>query len=1038
MAIKKKKVDVLGTYLNKKHEEILASVKMTKEKVKELSTDEQNKHDLQMLEATYKYYDVPAEFKLRMNKALSALLKEGRADRVVTKVAASGVSSVVFYTGQRKLHESVLNELNSETPNDNSTPQCWIMRAEKTDSRLVSESNLDQSLGLSVSSMTKSLMGNEGLSAKSIRRIENVDWKDFISYKYLLEPVYFKRNIIKERKGLLDALRSNREENKRTHTTKPAKSAQVSAEPVMFTSFIAQFNEKTLSTMDVHVNLPILLSEEAAFDEWCDINRVAIILSKKMSDIYAAYESAGAEKRNRLLTELKPTYSVAGQVSYPMSYFSFAEGLALFLNARKDPLNAELQGRWQNYRGQLVGAASGYWKKEIDRALEEAKKWEDSSDTTPDSVDVHVKNELKDLFKSSQPRSKTVSQEYLFDYFRPGTINLGLRFVHRQEWRPLDVQAGEVVKTIPLGPKQIEKITIKTIEKKKNIHVSDDLTARESSTETTSTDKETTDVVNEASKSFGWKVGANAEAEWGWGKAGITAEMDSKTQNSSKESNNHLSESIQKAASKLRKESKVTITTEFENSIEQEKFSEIQNPNDEIAVTFIYSKMQRQYEVFTGLSEISDVIMIAEPMPAPEDITVNWVRKNDWVLGQNLIDASFAEALSSIVNDIDPKDMMDPPTEMVSSLMEQAKKSMNSLASSEGSKTLASIDVIERAQSAYYDTSKEVMAMAKARSIIKQKHERFLQHIRDNILHYQRAIWSQEHPDQRLLRYAKLKIQIPLKWKFKVKERELSLSSLVASQEFLDFIIKGSFVPDFSNGNGSPEENYVSLHEILATPSPIGYFGNYAIFEMKSNEVYLARRTQEIFNILDIVKKPYLNDDGGLIDPAFKTIKSQVTSFPNEMTPMKRFEFVDLVPSLRSYFFTLREEKQNALLNGSFDEFTKFVLMVTDDLVSSYQLAMYRKTFSRRFLVDTNNLMIDLEKGESKLLEPFKVDHRKIDVAKADEEMKKMQLENQRRALLMSEKKYYGDPDVDKIVAITTADRHTSLLAIEEASKDDA
>jgi len=207
------------------------------------------------------------------------------------------------------------------------------------------------------------------------------------------------------------------------------------------------------------------------------------------------------------------------------------------------------------------------------------------------------------------------SQEYDFDVFAPRTTNVGLRLVYRQEWRMLGAQRGEVVRTLPLGPKQSEKVSFKVFRRNKVQRTAESLRAVESTTEVTDTSKDSVDIVNETASSQGWKAEASASA--GFLGIGASAGYSSNEEASSKvaTTNTYLTESVQKTANKVRMESKLLVSTEGEETFEATTASEVQNPNDEIAVTYVYSKLQRQYEVFTHLNEVNTVVFVAEDMP---------------------------------------------------------------------------------------------------------------------------------------------------------------------------------------------------------------------------------------------------------------------------------------------------------------------------------------------------------------------------------------------------------------------------------------
>src|SRR4029077_12521985 len=102
------------------------------------------------------------------------------------------------------------------------------------------------------------------------------------------------------------------------------------------------------------------------------------------------------------------------------------------------------------------------------------------------------------------------------------------------------------------------------------------------------------------------------------------------------------------------RETKVIVASESEQGFEQESFSEVTNSNAEIAVTYEYSTLQRQYEVFTRLAEVQTVVYVAEALPPTSAIDEEWIRHHDWIIARGLRDESFRETLNALIQDVDP------------------------------------------------------------------------------------------------------------------------------------------------------------------------------------------------------------------------------------------------------------------------------------------------------------------------------------------------------------------------------------------------
>ncbi|MCE7743999.1 MAG: carboxypeptidase regulatory-like domain-containing protein [Candidatus Heimdallarchaeota archaeon] len=355
--------------------------------------------------------------------------------------------------------------------------------------------------------------------------------------------------------------------------------------------------------------------------------------------------------------------------------------------------------------------------------------------------------------------------DYLKDLivFKPNSINLGLRIVYRQEWRPLGNQRGEIVKTIPLGPKQVEKVSTKIIRRAKIAKTAENLKSIETTTEMSETTKDSSEIINEASSSFNWHLETDAshavDVGITKGSVSIEAGMGGELANKTTATNQKLSEIMQKTASKMRSETKTVVNTESESTFELVTASEIQNPNDEIAITYVYSKLQRQYEVFTSVAEIHNVIMIA--MAMPEKIDFTWVKEHDWILAKVLLDDSYRDALSEISVEAD---MSILNLDDLEGKLEETKAEALGKVSTIGS--ITGTDFLRETEG-YRDIIKEKIERKKQDHVNNAKKERLYKHIENNILHYMRAIWSHDDPQQRLLRIQKLGIKVPNQWFFK-------------------------------------------------------------------------------------------------------------------------------------------------------------------------------------------------------------------------------------------------------------------------------
>jgi hypothetical protein len=265
--------------------------------------------------------------------------------------------------------------------------------------------------------------------------------------------------------------------------------------------------------------------------------------------------------------------------------------------------------------------------------------------------------EIRDTFFAMHPDavwgSVVPSQPsgYPFSLFPAGLVNFGLQLVYSQEWRLLGTQAGEIVRTIPLAPKQTEKMSAKSVVTDRTSRTEESSTSTESTSEADVTNRDASEVVGEASSTFNWHADANAGFSLGPFNAGISGGMSGERASSSKTTKSRLNESVARTATKTTRTVKVMTASEHTSSDEFSRSSEIANENLDRTVTFVYSKLLRQYEIATSLQEVTSVVFVAEPVPAYWEIDEGSVRRYDWILRKSLPD-SFAEDLEAISRDV--------------------------------------------------------------------------------------------------------------------------------------------------------------------------------------------------------------------------------------------------------------------------------------------------------------------------------------------------------------------------------------------------
>jgi hypothetical protein len=175
----------------------------------------------------------------------------------------------------------------------------------------------------------------------------------------------------------------------------------------------------------------------------------------------------------------------------------------------------------------------------------------------------------------------------------------------------------------------------------------------------------------------------------------------------------------------------------------------------------------------------------------------------------------------------------------------------------------------------------------------------------------------------------------------------------------------------------NPQFTFRPLSEVADVSTLLGFKGNYAIFPLYESNP-----------LTDFMMDPYIDRaTGQLVDPS-DPLNWSLDEFSQYVCCLKKKvtddEFHKLLPQLQTLY-------QAILTNPQRD----------DDVL----------------IVPTNSLFIEALPGEHTLLERFKLDHRMIDVKKAQAETREKELDNIRMtARILSGER--GDPHVDKKILI--------------------
>lgn len=240
---------------------------------------------------------------------------------------------------------------------------------------------------------------------------------------------------------------------------------------------------------------------------------------------------------------------------------------------------------------------------------------------------------------------KRLSERYAFHVFATDSINFGILVTYRQTWVPEKYQVGDLVSTIPLAPKEIRRYTTKKITKKTRAvkELEDNLQTRK--TESADTGRTESEIVKKAEEKTNFNLTATESFDVKGYKIDSTQTAGGQQGTQSENVKKKFHESVLKSAQEYRQQHRTEIDTTDSEETESTGFQELQNPNDELTVTYLLYELQRTYRISERIHKLTPVILVANEVPAPHEIDDAWLVEHDWILRRVILDDSFRPAL---------------------------------------------------------------------------------------------------------------------------------------------------------------------------------------------------------------------------------------------------------------------------------------------------------------------------------------------------------------------------------------------------------
>ena len=665
-----------------------------------------------------------------------------------------------------------------------------------------------------------------------------------------------------------------------------------------------------------------------------------------------------------------------------------------------------------------------------------------------------INDPLERLPALLQALNKKLLENYNFTIYaansKERSVNFGILNTYRQYWTPLSYQAGQLVKSIPLAPKQTQKLVItrKITKKRSQKELENNLSVLKQ--ESSETNRAEQDIANKASTNTSFAYSNEAKGDMEVGSDTSTTSFKQDAAKSSDDSKKSFHEAVFKSAQEFKQEKTTEINTEESSDYESVETTEISNPNDEIAVTFLFYELQRRYRIYERLYRVQPVVLVAQEFPQPGDIDQAWLVRHDWILRRAILDDSFLPTLTNLAqtagDEIAIEEMKvnvaqqrcivaqlrqelaiaSQQATLQRAMMDQAvyQRSgassggllgaveniagdvggvvskvgdflMGGNADQNNSNRQAMQDRADEAANQVRDLmfrmEREVTALnslTEAYTKALRDHNNHLTeiarlqvHIKDNIMYYMQAIWTHEPPDQRYFRLHNTPVSDLTQTTrgFRVDFDHPLLMAMAAPHESLPRFGGNSAkaFPVESVTKFTTQLNYKPLSQVADLDNLLGFKGNYAIFPLLESNA-----------LTDFMMDPYVDRaTGQIVDPS-DPVNWSLDEFSEYVCCLKKKlsadEFQTLLPQLQSLYQTILTDPTR-----------------DDDVL----------------VVPTNSLFIEALPATHTLLEKFKLDHRMIDVKKAQAETRGQELDNVRRAarILSGER---GDPHVDKKILI--------------------
>jgi hypothetical protein len=251
----------------------------------------------------------------------------------------------------------------------------------------------------------------------------------------------------------------------------------------------------------------------------------------------------------------------------------------------------------------------------------------------------------------AQPEAKK-SKDMDPIYSLPAGYDFVLYCPYVQRWKLLGYSRGELLESIPLAPQEEVTLEVFSWDRKKEERETTSASEKETSSTSGASQKDSLEVVKDASRKKGWKVDAKAKIEVPVEDVKIGADGGGQASDeitrSARGTENSIAEATTEATARLKttRQTKVSLTSEY--GTENRTTRKIKNNNFVRTLTLDYYQMMAHYDVETVIDRAGARLCLLVDSPLPVRINRQFLLTHERVLRSVLIDADLLPAFEAV------------------------------------------------------------------------------------------------------------------------------------------------------------------------------------------------------------------------------------------------------------------------------------------------------------------------------------------------------------------------------------------------------